>query len=202
MGLVIVLVLVVAASAGLWLAKVRGAMLQIAAAGLLFGAAGYSIQGRPGMAGESRAAARAEAPIPLTRFRHAFFGQFSSVEHWLRISESYARRGRTADSVGVLESALRQHPASVALWVGQGNALFDHAQALTPAAELAFRRAQELAPGHPAPAFFYGLALARSGDRQGALQTWRSILETAPSDASWRGEIENLVAALEAPPAR
>ena len=49
------------------------------------------------------------------------------------------------------------------LWVGLGNALADHAGTMTPAAELAFARAAELAPGYPAPPFFLGLAkLARA----------------------------------------
>ena len=62
------------------------------------------------------------------------------------------------------------------MWVGLGNALVDHAGTLTPAGELAYRRAAELAPGHPAPRFFLGLALARSGDRAGAVAMWRQIL--------------------------
>ena len=39
-----------------------------------------------------------------------------------------------------------------------------YGERLTPPAELAFRRAAALNPAHPAPAFFYGLARARSGD--------------------------------------
>ena len=34
---------------------------------------------------------------------------------------------------------------------------------MTPAAQLAFQRAEQLAPDHPAPRFFYGLALAQGG---------------------------------------
>lgn len=176
---------------------VRGAMLQMSAAALLFGAAGYAAQGRPDLEGAPRAAAQQASPIPLTTLRHAFFGRFTSSEHWLVISESYARRGRTADAVGVLRSGVREHPGNVALWIGLGNALVDHAQALTPAAELAYRRANELAPDHPAPKFFYGLALARSGDRAGALMLWNSVLGEAPAEASWRPYVEDAIAALD-----
>ena len=76
-------------------------------------------------------------------------------------------------------------------------ALVDHAGMLTPAARLAYARALELMPNHPAPHFFLGLALARSGDRDGALAQWKSILATAPADASWRPLIEGGIAALE-----
>jgi cytochrome c-type biogenesis protein CcmH/NrfG len=70
---------------------------------------------------------------------------------------------------------------------------------MSPAAELAYRRAEQTAPGHPAAPFFYGLALARSGDRDGALKLWRGILATAPKDASWRPLVEQGVKALSAP---
>jgi cytochrome c-type biogenesis protein CcmH len=77
--------------------------------------------------------------------------------------------------------------------------LVDHAHGLTPPAEFAYRRAAELAPGHPAAPFFYGLALARSGDRQAAVEIWRRILADAPADASWRPLVEQGVATLSAP---
>ncbi len=70
---------------------------------------------------------------------------------------------------------------------------------LTPASDLAFRRAIELAPDHPAPRFFYGLALARSGDVENALALWREILAEAPADASWRPVVEDAVAAISGP---
>ena len=140
---------------------------------------------------------RPEAPIPLTQLRHAFYGNFGPTEHWLIISESLASRGKTQEAAGVLQSAVREHPGDPSLWVGLGNALSDHANTLTPASELAFKRAAELAPGHPAPRFFFGLALARSGDSKDAIALWRQILAEAPADASWRPVVEDAIAALE-----
>lgn len=195
-GFLALLLLIGAALAMLWRLGVRGPLLQLAAAALLFGAAGYATQGRPGLAGSPRAAEGNRAPIPLTALRHAFFGKFGPTEHWLLIAESYARRGNTADAAGVLQSAVREHPGDPALWVGLGNALADHSGTLTPASELAFRRAAELAPGHPAPPFFLGLALARSGETDAAVTLWRSILAQAPADASWRPHVEDAIAAL------
>ncbi len=183
----------------LWL---RGPMLQLAAASLLIGASGYALQGRPGLSGSPRAAAANREVVPLTGARDAFFGEFTPSGHWLLLSDSMARRGDTADAAGILRSAVREHPRDVALWVGLGNALVDHAGMLTPAAQLAYERAVELAPGHPAAPFFSGLALARSGDRAGALALWREILAEAPADASWRPMVEDAIAALEPPPPR
>ena len=180
----------------------RGPMLQLAAASLLIGASGYALQGRPGLSGSPRAAAANREVVPLTGARDAFFGEFTPSGHWLLLSDSMARRGDTADAAGILRSAVREHPRDVALWVGLGNALVDHAGMLTPAAQLAYERAAELAPGHPAAPFFSGLALARSGDRAGALALWREILAEAPADASWRPLVEDAVAALEPLPPR
>ena len=196
----IALLLLIAASAGLlWLVGVRGPMLQLAGAALLFGAAGYAVDGHPGQSSAPRSAEQRAAPIPLTNLRHAFFGRFGPTEHWLVISESYARRGHTQEAAGVLESAVREHPGDPILWIGLGNALADHSGTLTAASELAFRRANELAPDHPAPKFFYGLALARSGDSKDALAIWHELLAKAPADASWRPVVEDAAAALEGP---
>ena len=178
---------------------VRGAMLQAAAAALLFGAAGYAVQGAPGERGAPARGSDGMKTLPLTGARHAFFGNFAPEEHWLLLSEGMARAGNTELAVGVLQTAVRRYPGDAHLWVGLGNALVDHSRGLTPPAELAYRRAQQLLPGHPAAPFFYGLALARSGDRQAAVEQWRVILATAPPDASWRPMIQQGIETLSRP---
>ena len=192
--------LLFAASLGaLWLLRLRGAMLQFAAAALLFGCAGYAVQGHPLLKGAPKAAGADVPPIPLTDMRHAFFGRFSAEESWISISEGLARTGDTENSVGVLQNAIGKYPNDPQLWIALGNALVDHAGVLTPASEFAYQRAAELNPGHPAPAFFMGLALARSGDGPDAVAMWKQILSTAPSDAGWRPMVEAAVKALDAP---
>ena len=195
-GWAILAALIALSLAALWLLGLRGAMLKLAAAALLVGASGYAIQGRPGLAGSPRRAAASKKVIPLTAARHAFFGEFTGSEHWLLMSESMARRGNTADAAGILRSAVREHPGDPQLWIGLGNALVDHAGVLTPAAQFAYERAAQLAPGHPAAPFFLGLALARSGDRAGAVEMWTQMLAEAPADASWRPLVEDAIAAL------
>ena len=195
------LALLVAVSLGaLRLLGLRGAMLQLAAATLLFGAAGYALQGRPMLAGSPRVVATKRPPLPLTGARRALMGRFNTADRWITIAEGYASRGDTRSAAGVLGSAVREHPTDGFLWVGYGNALVDHSGSLTPAARLAYARALELMPDHPAPRFFYGLALARSGDRDGALAQWKPILATAPADASWRPLVEGGIATLEPKP--
>jgi cytochrome c-type biogenesis protein CcmH len=195
-GWIILAALFAAALGGLALLRVRGPVLMLSASAMLFGCIGYVVQGHPGLAGSPREVESLQAPIPLTDMRHAFFGNFTGEESWLSISDALARSGDTEEAVGVLQNAVGKYPRNAQLWVGLGNALVDHAGVLTPASEYAYERAAELAPGHPAPVFFMGLALARSGDGQGALALWKQVLAQSPADAPWRPMIEDAVAAL------
>ena len=200
MGWSILFILAVASFGLLWLLRVRGGLLTASAAALLIGASGYALQGRPEIDGAPAAAGEGHEFFPLTDARHAFFGHFAPSESWLRMSEALERDGNSADAVGILQNAVKRYPGDPQLWIGLGNALVDHARGLTPPAELAYKRAAEMSPGYPGPPFFYGLALARSGDRQGAIAIWEGILKTAPPQAEWRPLVEQGVAALSAPP--
>jgi cytochrome c-type biogenesis protein CcmH len=197
MGWLTLLLLVAASLGALWLLRVRGPMLTASAAALLVGASGYGLQGRPGLPGSTASQDREPGHVPLAEPRHAFFERFSGAEGWLVMAEALERRGRTEDSAALLQNAVQTRPGDQQLWIGLGNALVAHSNGLTPPAELAFRRAAALNPQHPAPLFFYGLARARSGDRDGALAIWRELLTSAPSDATWRPLVEAGIAALD-----
>ena len=197
-GLFIALVLGAAALGVMRLAGLRGGLLTFAAAALMLGAAGYVLSGRPGLAGSPRVNdSAASAPVPLTSARNLFLGRFSSSDHWLIIADSLASRGKTQDAVGILGSAIRAHPRDYGLWIGLGNALTDHSRGITPAARYAFQRARQLAPNAPAPDYFEGLALLRSGDPAAAYALWGSLLERAPADAQWRPLVAEGVALIE-----
>lgn len=196
MGWLLLLTAVAVALAALWLLRVRGGVLTACAAALLFGGAGYAFQGQPNFRGVSAQANERAPAIPLKQARQAFYGNFTGAESWLTMSEALGRSGATEDAVGLLQNAVRRHPDDQQLWIGLGNALVDHSNGLTPPAEFAFRRAAALNPAQPAPVFFYGLALARSGDPRAAVAAWRSILATAPADAGWRPLVEAGIAAL------
>ena len=201
MGWVILLALSALSMAALWLLGVRRAPLTISAAALFVAATGYALQGSPDLPGAPASGAEARDYLPLTDARHAFFGDFTPAEPWLRMSEALARDGEAEDAVNILQNAVRRYPGDPQLWIGLGNALVDHARGLTPPAELAYKRAAALSPNYPAAPFFYGLALARSGDRQAAVAVWQQILKTAPANAEWRPLVEQGVAALGPPSA-
>lgn len=200
MGWAILLLLMGCAVAALRLLGVRGGLLMAGTATLFLGAVGYAVQGQPDMPGAPAAGSETRDVLPLAEARHAFFGRFPPEETWLAMSDALARDGQGADAVGIIQNAVHRYPDDVQLWIGLGNALVDHARGLTPPAEFAYRRAAQLSPGHPAAPFFYGLALARSGERDRAVEIWKRILSRAPADAAWRPLVEQGVTALSGPP--
>ena len=167
--------------------------LQLVASALLLAMAGYAWQGRPGLAGK---------PVPppgsqrlgnsaFSEMRGDLLGRFDTGARWLTIADSYHRSGKTVEAVGVIRAGIRAHPDDPELWTGLANALMIHGGGrLSPAAEFAFNRAIRLSPRHPGPRFFYGLALAQSGDLDRTERIWRGILVTAPQDAPWRPMVE------------
>lgn len=201
MGWILLLLLALAAFAAIWrFGRLDVAGLQLLAAALLLALAGYAWQGRPGLPGSPKAPPETEE-LPDSAFaemRGDMLGRFDTADRWLTIAETFQRRGDTRGGAGVIRSALRAHPDNAILWIGYGNALVVHAGGLiTPAAQLAFDRAAELAPDHPAPRFFFGLALAQSGRLDEAERVWRGLLATAPPDAQWRAGVEAQLEQLE-----
>jgi cytochrome c-type biogenesis protein CcmH len=196
MGWVILLLLIVVASGALWALGARGGVLTAALAALMLGASGYALQGRPTLAGSPAKGSDGEEVQSLTEARHAFFGNFSAEESWLRISEALASHGNSEDAVNILQNAVRRYPTDAQLWVGLGNALVDHGHGLTPPAEYSDRRAAALLPaGHPAPRFFHDLALLRSGAGEPAFGDLIALMREHP-DASWRPMVGSLVMAI------
>jgi cytochrome c-type biogenesis protein CcmH/NrfG len=193
MGWIILLILAFAVFVALWrFARLNTGALQFLLAALLFAAAGYTWQGNPSLSGAPRGTA--EKPIPSNPFadvRRDLFGGFDASDRWLTISESFQRRGDTQAAAGVLRSAIRAHPNNATLWTGYGNALMMHGGGtISPAADLAFRRAEALAPKHPAPRLLHGMALLTGGRFADAERVWKEALALAPASAPYRAGIE------------
>ncbi|WP_129792823.1 tetratricopeptide repeat protein [Sphingosinicella sp. CPCC 101087] len=200
-GWILMLVLALATGAGLWrfVRRDKGAV-QFLGAALLLALAGYAWQGRPALEGRPKPPPQRQQ-IPDSAFaetREDMLGRFDRAWYWLNMSEGFARRGDTQGAAQVISAGLRDSPNDPDLWAGLGSALVTHADGMmTPAAELAFRRARAIAPEHPAPRFYYGLALAQGGQFDQAEQIWRELLSQAPPDADYRRIIEERLAALQ-----
>ena len=200
MGWAILLGLAAATLGGLWFFGVRDkGALQFLGSALCLALAGYAFQGHPGFRGSPKAPP-AHLQLPDSDFaktREDMLGRFDRASSWLTISESYARRGDTWSAAEIIRSGLRDSPNDPDLWAGLGSALVAHSNGMmNPAAEQAFRRAEQLAPGHPAPRFYYGLALAQGGQFAEAERIWRQLLAEAPPDADYRQTIEQQLASI------
>jgi cytochrome c-type biogenesis protein CcmH len=200
MGFVLGILMAALLLAGLWrFGRLPLPIVQMIAAALLLALAGYAWQGRPGLAGSMppRPTRSDRGDSDFSRTRQAILGSFDRASTWLTIADSYLRRGDTRNAVGVIRSGIRAHPNDPDLWIGLGNALVMHSEGtMTPAAQLAFERAAQLAPGHPGPRFFYGFALIQGGRFAEAEAIWRELVTDTPPDVSWRPMVEDRLRVL------
>ena len=200
MGWLIILILALLTFAGLWYFVRDKAAVQLLGAALLIALAGYAWQGRPGLAGRPKAPAERQqvAESEFASMRQNLLGRFDRAAAWLTMAEGFQRRGDTRTGVEIIQAGLRDSPQDPDLWVGLGNALVVHANGMmSPAAQLAFQRAARIAPDHPGPAFFYGLALAQGGNFAEAERVWRQLLASAPPSATYRATIEERLRAID-----
>lgn len=200
MGWLVLSILVLAVIALMWrFAGLRGERLELLAAALLLGVAGYAWQGSPTLAG-SPTPPKGEEAQPDSEFaleRTKLLDRFGGDAQILDAADAMHRSGLDAYAIALIRGGLEKRPQSADLWVGMGNALTLYADGMvTPAAELAFSRAAGIAPDHPGPPYFMGLALAQSGQVDRAAAIWRALLARAPADAPWRKDVEQRLAEI------
>jgi len=205
MGWAITIALVLATGGALaWFIRDKAAR-QFLGAALMLALAGYALQGRPDFEGRPKAPPP-RRQVPESEFaamRQDMLGRFDRASAWLTMADGYQRSGDTLGAAQIIQSGLRDSPNDPDLWVGLGNALVLHSNMMmTPAAQYAFQRAAQIAPDHPAPRFFYGLALAQGGRFDEAERLWRQLLSEAPAGAEYRRLIEERLEALQQARAR
>lgn len=168
-------------------------------AALLLGLAGYAWQGHPGLAGHPvHATATAKFDERLAEKRRAIGERLGPASKWLVMSDGLALQGNTEDAANVLVSGLKAMPNDPDLWVGLGNALLAHGDGrLSPAAAHAYRRALAIEPQGISPNYFYGLALAQSGQFEAAKQIWSGLAQRLPEKADLRAELIRNLAMLD-----
>jgi cytochrome c-type biogenesis protein CcmH len=170
-------------------------------AALLLGIAGYALQGSPGQPGAPRQAQAvfSDGSAMVTARQALSVDGSAMASSWQVIADGMARRGQYGNAAEVLRGATRANPQDAQAWLAMGNALVAHAGGnLTPAALIAFRRAAAVAPDHPGPPFFLGLALAQNGQLGEGRALWADLLAKAPADAPWRVDLAKRLAALDA----
>lgn len=177
----------------------RGGRTLLGAA-LLFGLAGYALQGSPGLpAAPGRVVGDVEgAGALMVEARRAMFDPDVLPSRYLITSDAFARRGDPLQAAGFARSAIADNPGDAEAWTALGNALADHAGGrLTPAALYAYGQAQQRAPESPAPRYFLGLGYLRAGEPERARAIWAELVSDAPQDAPWRPAMAERLARLD-----
>lgn len=177
--------------------------LELTAAAVLLGLAGYAWQGSPGLAGQPKfsdaSAAIGRFDEQLAERRRGMAERYGKAGQWLMLSDGLGRQGKIKEAANVLLAGLRQTPDDANLWLGLGNALIAHAGGVvSPSADFAYRRAMVLDPVAPAAPYFYGLALARAGQLQAARELWAPLAARAPEGSEIKAELELSIARIDA----
>ena len=173
---------------------------ELMAAVLLLGVAGYAWQGSPGLAGAPHdAQAQASAfDEGMAAQRRSLGSRFGKSAQWLTMSDAFGRQGDTENAANVLISGLHAYPKDADLWVGMGNALVSHSGGVfSPAAEYSYQQALRLQPDSWSAPYFYGLALARNGQFDGARGLWKPLLARAPEGSALRAQLQRDLAQID-----
>ena len=184
-----------------WLKLARGLWMLFGSA-MLFGLAGYALQGNPGLAGapsEPVAEDNTQTGELMVEARREFYPAGRMPSRFVVTADAFTRQGQHGQAANFLRNAVAENPSDGEAWVALGNALVEHAGGrLTAAALYAYSQAEKVSPENPAPTYFLGLAFLRAGEPANTLTLWRELLESAPADAEWRGPLAARLERLEA----
>ncbi|MDB5695371.1 MAG: hypothetical protein JWN21_914 [Sphingomonas bacterium] len=200
MGWLTLLALAAAAMLALVALGVRRPLWSLAGAGLMLGATGYALQGRPALPAQpARGVAAIAGDDPaLLSLRDQMLGRNNTAAAYMIAADAMQRSGEKRAAVQAVLGGLRRYRESLLLWVGLGNVLTAHDGKLSAPALFAFDQAARLAPSHPAPPFWRGLAHIRAGEFAAARPFWARALALTPEGVTYRREIAQRLAVLDA----
>ncbi len=199
MGWITLAVIGAAAFGLLALLRVDRLLWTMVASALMLGAAGYALQGSPSLPAHPVVTTLASQPddSELTDLRDRMLERYTGQAAYLVAADAMTRIGDRRAAVRVLLGGLRVAPRSLVLWTGLGEAMAAHdGNQVSPPALFAFQQAIRIAPRHPAPPFFLGLAYVRAGNLEAAQPYWARALALTPADISYREDIAIRLALL------
>ena len=184
----------------LWRIGLPRLVWSMTGAAVMLGATGYALQGHPLLGGAPREAD--ERPIAveqgLVELRGDLFGRYTRDGSYLIAADALTRSGDTDSAAQVVLGGIRNDPTSAMLWTALGDTLARHdGDQISPPALFAFQQAMRLAPKHPGPPFFLGLAYVRAQKLEEAAPYWHRALALCPPGASYRVPIAQRVMLLD-----
>lgn len=117
------------------------------------------------------------------------------AESWRMLGWSYFETGKFAESSTAMKRATTLDPKNPEYWSMLGEALVmasDGQQVPKDAAE-AFEQALKLDRTDPRARYFLAVQKDISGDHQGAVNDWFSLLEDTPADAPYAADIRRVI---------
>lgn len=200
MGWVMLAGLGVAVAAALWALGVPRIAWTSVGAALMLAATGYALQGRPDLPGHPATPVADASPLAPdeTEMRDAMFGGFHNGTPYLAAADALMRAGEPRIAAQAALGGVRDHPANIALWTELGRTVAaSDGNVVSPAAAFAFNRAMQLAPQHPGPHYFLGLALIGGGQLQAARAQWIAAYRLSPADAPYRDKLRSELIGLD-----
>ncbi|PZQ61096.1 MAG: hypothetical protein DI544_05835 [Sphingomonas taxi] len=193
MGFVALLLLAGGAFAAmaLWL-RVDRLLWSTLGAALCIGGIGYAWQGRPLLpaAPARHLTQMASFDADEARLREGLLGKFTADSTYLVAADAMTRTGNDDAAARVVLGGLSRMPRSFILWTWAGTTLAaDGGDQVTPPALLAFRQAARLAPEHPAPPYYLGLAYVRAGEFAKARPLWARAVRLSAPGTDYRREL-------------
>jgi cytochrome c-type biogenesis protein CcmH/NrfG len=139
-----------------------------------------------------------EVDSGLVELRGKMFGIGTGEAAFLGTSDAMIRAGNLRSAGDLALAGIRQSPNSAMLWTGLGSVLVQHdGNTMSPAALFAFRRAIALAPEHPGPYFFLGVAFIRAQQLPAARAAWARALALTPPTVEYHEELAERLKLLD-----
>ena len=164
------------------------------AAAMVFGLSGYAWQGMPDYPGAPK-----EYKINMDGFGevikpagNGITNPYGAAARWIALADALQRQGNVSDAARILYGGTINYPESADMWVAYGSALANASGGkISPAAELAFKKAALLDKAHPGPQLFLGLAAAQKNEFDEASKIWEALLARSPANAPYRADLES-----------
>ncbi|MDF1719285.1 MAG: c-type cytochrome biogenesis protein CcmI [Minwuia sp.] len=109
---------------------------------------------------------------------------FGVMEAYDRAVEAYARAASLPE--GMRDANAQMQLGETIIFASQG--------VVTERAQLAFRRALQIDPGHPGAQFYLALGMGQAGDLRGAYEGWLALAAQSPADAPWMPALRSRLA--------
>lgn len=183
-------------------------MLRLAfgvAAGVAIGATLiYALTGRPDAPSAGHAASGAmpgsaehpggDIPAMISQLEAQVQANPGDAEGWRMLGWARFQVGQFAESADAYARAAVIEPQNPAHPSARGESLVQAADGqVTPEAAAAFRAALSLDPADPRARYFLAVQKDQAGDQDGAMADWIALVNEAPADAPWAGEVRRFV---------